>query len=469
MAQYIKNANIWGRIGSGVGQGLAEQLPKEMEHQRLRSGLKELASKSGQLSPEEYMAEAGGIYGISPQMIQSMGELAKMQRKGAAFQQAAGKATDRQTQAKNINEQFESQIASNEPMPKRQPANLQKASFAYTPKALSNREAQANENVGREEFGQPQVAPRNPLNEELRPFVPWTPQQRNMKIAEYVSSGFTPDQAVELARDDESRERAGTESIRNWQSELEGRQDQLQKKLKSDVEQKLQKSGEGVYKDISGDMLKNLARGAERDLRLDPNASPSDVAQKWSNKALELARTNNDFQTLARTTGIESYLKGNETYDKLKTYSKIYKDADNSYEYYKNLQSEFDFSPQAAAEIAYGISPKIEKTLNDYKKIAPKSGNLGSSYGFNFERSAAPEMKVASDVIKNIQHNDSILAIAYKLKKQNSFFNEKAFFDQLRFEMEDSNLNDRQKQEIAVGESGWGFKWGDIFVMPGKL
>lgn len=42
MAQYIKQGNIFGRIGTGLGKGLAEQIPKEIERNRLSSGLKEL-------------------------------------------------------------------------------------------------------------------------------------------------------------------------------------------------------------------------------------------------------------------------------------------------------------------------------------------------------------------------------------------------------------------------------------------
>ena len=45
MAQYIKNANIFGRIGTGIGKGVNEQLPKEVEHQRFRSGLQKLGEK----------------------------------------------------------------------------------------------------------------------------------------------------------------------------------------------------------------------------------------------------------------------------------------------------------------------------------------------------------------------------------------------------------------------------------------
>ena len=77
MSYQVKNGDIFGRVGSGLGSGLAEQLPKEMDHQRLKKGLSELGKKAGSLDPLEFATEAFGTYGLTPQMAQSLGELAK--------------------------------------------------------------------------------------------------------------------------------------------------------------------------------------------------------------------------------------------------------------------------------------------------------------------------------------------------------------------------------------------------------
>ena len=83
----VKQANIFGRLGTGIGQGLAEQVPKEIENYRLRTGLKDLAdtSETGNLSPAQFLAKAAGTYGITPQMTQSFGDLARQQQKGRAL------------------------------------------------------------------------------------------------------------------------------------------------------------------------------------------------------------------------------------------------------------------------------------------------------------------------------------------------------------------------------------------------
>ena len=62
----VKPANIFGRIGSGIGKGLAEQLPKEIERGRLASGLKNLGQAGG--SQYEQIAGLLGTPGVTPEI-----------------------------------------------------------------------------------------------------------------------------------------------------------------------------------------------------------------------------------------------------------------------------------------------------------------------------------------------------------------------------------------------------------------
>lgn len=77
MSYQVKQGNIFGRVGEGIGKGLGEQLPKEMENYRLKSGLQELQKEAGNLDPLEFATKAYGTYAITPQMVQSLGELAR--------------------------------------------------------------------------------------------------------------------------------------------------------------------------------------------------------------------------------------------------------------------------------------------------------------------------------------------------------------------------------------------------------
>lgn len=73
---------LFNRLGRGFGQGLAQSIPKEVERSRLAKGLKQFETESANLSPIQQLSQLSTIPGITPQMIQSFGELAKQQQKG---------------------------------------------------------------------------------------------------------------------------------------------------------------------------------------------------------------------------------------------------------------------------------------------------------------------------------------------------------------------------------------------------
>lgn len=91
MAQYIKQADIFGRVGSGIGAGLAEQIPKEIERGRLASGLKALEKEGAELTPQQYFTRALSVPGLieRPQVVQSLADLARQQGQAQAFKDYA--------------------------------------------------------------------------------------------------------------------------------------------------------------------------------------------------------------------------------------------------------------------------------------------------------------------------------------------------------------------------------------------
>jgi len=81
VAQKIKQGNIFGRLGSGIGQGLAEQIPKEIDRSRLASGLERFEKESANLTPMQGFVKALSIPGVAekPQVVQSLGDLQRQQ------------------------------------------------------------------------------------------------------------------------------------------------------------------------------------------------------------------------------------------------------------------------------------------------------------------------------------------------------------------------------------------------------
>jgi len=84
MAQYIKQGNIFGRIGTEIGKGLSESIPKEVERNRLSAGLKEL-EKQKDLTPFQQFSRLAAIPGVTPQMLQSGSDLLRQQARGQAL------------------------------------------------------------------------------------------------------------------------------------------------------------------------------------------------------------------------------------------------------------------------------------------------------------------------------------------------------------------------------------------------
>jgi hypothetical protein len=84
MVQVLPASNKWATAGHNFGQGISEQIPKEVEHYRLSQGLKNLQSQKN-LSPSEFYTQAASIYGTTPEMHRQLGELARERQRGENF------------------------------------------------------------------------------------------------------------------------------------------------------------------------------------------------------------------------------------------------------------------------------------------------------------------------------------------------------------------------------------------------
>jgi len=93
MVQIIPAGNQYSMAGANFGQGLSEQIPKEMEHYRLSQGLKTLGQKEN-LSPMQFATEAASVYGLSPEQQRQFGQLARLQAQGHALTNMNRSASD---------------------------------------------------------------------------------------------------------------------------------------------------------------------------------------------------------------------------------------------------------------------------------------------------------------------------------------------------------------------------------------
>lgn len=452
--QHIKQGNIFGRLGSGIGQGIAETLPKEIERGRLSQGLQQLGQQQN-LSPFQQFSALSSLPGVTPQMIQSGTELLKQRGLADAYARSSD-AYGRNGQG----EQRPNLPASSQPSFK----DVQFGQKNQMPPSaqVDNRQRTPNVRTGEDI---PQVIPGNAFNQKNVAALPSTPKERNAAISEYIKQGFTPEQSQQLFADDEQRRLREPEVHKQRQEDIKTAKGDAREALKRHLETKLQKTGENVFRDVEGPMILNAERGMIRDLIQNPNQDVDNVANDWSERLYRTAVAKGKLRTLSQTTGLENLFKGDSFEKKLKEYQQIFKRSGNLEEFYNILQQKsssdqtenmgFGMSPQGAASAAFPPSKKIEKYLSSIKSSSVPVTDPDKA------RKAALDIESVG-----LDPDDSILAIAKKLSDKDPFFDQQAFIDQISEDKDLLGLNERQRLELAEGARNILPNWNDLLYLP---
>lgn len=448
MVQYIKNANLWGRIGTNLGKGLAEQLPAAVDQGRLAAGLRQFEQDAGGLTPLQQGARIAAIPGITPQAQQTLGELARFQNQGNAYRKSAdGQGVQPGPSPRDVQFGNFQQQQGQTRQPGMSGQNMPPIGQVNNRQQSPNQNA--NENI-------PQVAEGNVLNEQALTRLPWTPQQRNQAIADYMDKGFLPDQAKQLQVDDEARDLGEPAAHKQRQADIKAAKAEVSSALNRHLEKKLQKTGDDQYKDVEGKMMLNAERGMIRDLIQNPKADIDNVANDWSERLYQTAIAKGDLKRLGTTTGIENFWKGAETEKRLKEYQNIFKRSGNLEEFQNILKGpEFGMSDQGSAFVAYPPSEKVNKFLKSYK---PSILNTSKKY--------QEATKLAMDLEDLIGPDDSIQSIMRAVSAKDPFFDQQSFLDQLSEDKDRIGLNERQRRELGQGKKNLIPNWADMLYLP---
>ncbi len=441
----VNQGSTLGRIGSGVGKGLSEQLPKEIERGRLAQGLEQFNKESANLSPVEQYSKLVPLLSGSPhgaQALQILPELLKQQNLRNAY------ANRSKGEGQNVPEE-----GSLQPREFFQPGRI--GSQGNEPTQM-----QGQQTVRPEDQGQPQIIENNPLRNEAIPGRPWSDQRREQEISNAFERGFatTLPEAVQYASDKEQRELAQPLAVQKQDEYLRDQKDRLDADLDKRMSTLLETSGEKgkIFEDLSGEDINNIKRSADRDLRTSPGATIEDISNKWAKKGLDLAKTRTDVNTLANRGFTDRITDPEKTFDKLKSYQKIFAETGNQENYFTSLKEKFGLSNNGAAVIAFPRSKEVSSYIKNFpSSIRKNSGNASTE-----------SRKFAADLSNHLSRDDSILAIASEMRRKDINFDPHAFFSQLRDDLDILPFTPFQKREIAKGMESFIPTWGDISILP---
>lgn len=428
MSYSVKPGSGWGRIGEGLGKGLSEQFMPAFQQGRLAAGLRNLEETGKGLTPLQQFSRLAAIPGITPQMMQTYGDLLQKEGLRQGYANIAGEG-EPGVGAPNIQEPGQLGVS-------KEPASLQRRGAA--PEGMP---------TGDEE----KSITRGHLRGESMPRQPWSQAKRARRIGELSKNmpGVGVEDILKIVDEEEKRWLQAGEFERGTDEYLQNKQEEAYDELDRQIKNKLQKSTiEDAFKELPGYTYEAMRRGLSNDIANNPDKPLAQIVDKWSTKALEIGRAGTQLDKLSKESRVLAGLLGSKNFkEKLKSYGDIYHSAGMEEDYFNKLKADFGLSPQAAASFAYPLSSKMKKITN----IRP-SGK------YNWETASRQR---ANQVVQALDPNESILSIAHELKMKDPFFSENVFFEEMRNHMD--KLTDRQQREVAEGPQT-GRNWSDLWL-----
>jgi hypothetical protein len=419
----VGQGSLAGRLGSGVGKGLAEQLPKEFERERLKTGLEQLGT-SESLSPFQQFAKLASIPGITPQMLQSGSEL--LRQKSIIDSMQTGKE---------------------------QPA--------------SYKENLPNINIGLE---YPSVTTKEGVQSTLNPYIPPTGPQMEQMARQLMASEPNVYRDLDSARHAVSNQVQGNVSRSNAEINKRSLEENVQAKTESELGKEIATLGA----QIPGRVTSNLQQEAIEKVRLG-EMTPEQAKKEVGRKAEQASKDFSNIRSWGGTGLIANNAKS--LISSMKTLQKNARENGYQKEAAESLTAENGLTPEFAHALMYPVSDvkdlnNILKTMPDItsslEKIPTSSAGLASpliSKGLKFlgraiKDTTTPVLDAAPSLAKAMGYSGSPLAIAYELEKKG--YDSQAWRDYLLENMDDLNLTTNQIDELQKSKPsfyGWLNDW----------
>lgn len=414
MVQVIDDpfsGNIFGRIGKGIGKGLSEQIPKEIQQQRLASGLKRFAQESEGLTPLESFTKLASIPGMSPDILYTARPLLERQQQTSAFRRRTGaRGEGLGGKGAGVARGGGQGIS-----PGMQPES--QAEYGLPGNDLEPGAAHPSTGF---------LSPREIEEDKKRLLKPATQAQIDSLANDYLDSGETFD----IAEAKKMAEAEFEQTRKAQQTQNKGFRDLMQERFKT----VLQGSGLNDFSEIKGEMTQALLDQGEAMMRRD-GLSPEAAAQRMSNIALELAKSSNKLKEMGSFMGMFTPSK-NKISD-LQVQKKQFEKYGFGELFDDLAASSLGITPMQAAHVLDPVkSGALKKELEGIKTKGPK-GTV----------SELSDQKL-DNIIKSITPKDNISDIEYYLREKGADLSQ---FKRRILELSDENkiaLTPRQRRQL---------------------
>lgn len=338
MAQKIKQGNIFGRLGSGIGQGLAEQIPKEIERSRFSSGLENLSKQKG-LTPQEFFTKGLAIPGAMdrPSVVQALADLSRQQTMSNLFseKEARGKL--------------------------------------YAPSA--------QDFSGQQEFQEnyPSVTTEEGVNATIKPFIPPTFEKQVQESRDLMKKN--PGLDFNTALQSIQNKYAQEEKINQAQINKRNLEQDVQTRTENELKNEISTLVGGDSSSIPGEIISNLQNEAIDAVRTG-KMTEKQAAKHFGKKGQEIDRQYTDAKALGDYTLL--FKNPKEVSSTIDGLQKKFAARGDQKNLAKTLVSESGFSPPYAYSRAYPIKdiPKLNEEINSLPSLKPKVHYVPGAGGF---------------------------------------------------------------------------------------
>jgi hypothetical protein len=399
MAQLIKQGNIFGRVGSSIGQALAEQVPKEIERNRLSSGLENLNSQKN-LSAQEYFTKALSVPGLidRPQVIQSLENLSRQRARGEAL------AGQQQPKPSPFPERSVSpQEATNSNVPSLTKEDIfKKTQEGYIPPTISDRDAIAGDAYN-----------KNP-----------------------AFFGNDPQKAIEWADQNIAQEEKIANAYATKHGNLSKIQDNVVTRLEDQAKRLNTQVPAELYSKIEDEAIQATKPKSEGGRGLTEQQAMKEYADRLNDASRDFAKIDE-----VGSWGI-SLRPAKDSLRSMKEIQNKMESLDQTDNYAKKLIASNQLSPKLAYAIAQPVSkvPGLNATLSKLPNNELK----------NYKNPKLETLKVSPELAKFVKDNEkaSPLAIAHELDKKG--WDGSAFLEYVTDHANELNLRQRQSEQTST-------------------